>query len=322
MTQAGTADGMQDFSKLEPEFIMRCLETGGFRPTGEYQQLNSYENRVFDVRLEEHDPVVVKFYRPNRWSRQAIVDEHAFLVELKEEGLQAIAPLTQKNGLTLSQHDGLWMAIFPKHRGRIPQEFLDQDLKKIGRALALLHKVGTQRPFKHRVTMSVQEYGDPALTVLDAWVAPEVSERYLRAAESIFEFLESYLQPKDFIRIHGDCHKGNLLQSDQGFYFLDFDDCCNGPRAQDIWMLTQGNAEESEEMRAELLAGYEELVPWNDDDSILFEPLRGLRIIHYAAWIARRWEDPSFPRLFPDFGSYSYWAEETEALEKIAWSLP
>ena len=328
---------VQDFSKLEPDFIMTSLEQSGFAPTGEYQQLNSYENRVFDVKLEKAAPylpaketpesatdlsrVVVKFYRPNRWSRLAIVEEHAFLTELLAEGVEAIAPLTQKNKLTLSEYDGLWMAVFPKHRGRIPQEFLEGDLQRVGRALAQIHRIGAQRAFRHRPTMIVEDYGFPALTVLEEWVAPEVVDRYFRAAETILQFLTEMLQPEQFIRLHGDCHRGNLLHNAQGFHFLDFDDCCNGPRAQDLWMLTQGNEQETKEMREEILAGYEELVPWDDNESMLFEPLRGLRIIHYAAWIARRWEDPSFPRLFPNFGSYTYWAEETEALERIAWPL-
>jgi Ser/Thr protein kinase RdoA (MazF antagonist) len=160
--------------------------------------------------------------------------------------------------------------------------------------------------------------GWSSLDLLDSKIAPEVHSRYLHAAEDILYELEECLQPESFIRIHGDCHKGNLLHRNDEFYFLDFDDFCNGPVAQDFWMLLGGELNDD---NAELIEGYRELRDVSDRELSLFEPLRGLRIIHYAAWITKRWSDPSFPRLFPEFGTYSYWAEETEALEQIAWKI-
>lgn len=301
---------------------MTSLERAGFNPTGEYQQLNSYENRVFDVAIEGQDRVVAKFYRPGRWSAAALEEEHSFLHDLVAEGLPAVAPLTQASGATLSQHEGLWLAVFPKQRGRMPQEFLNGELRSVGRSLALLHRVGGLKPFRHRHVISSEALGWPALEDLQNWIAPEMRTRYNEAAAAILEHLDGVLDPNEFRRIHGDAHRGNLLHNGEVFYFVDFDDCATGPRAQDVWMLTQGAAEERQELLDELLAGYEELMEWDPEEEELMEPLRGLRIISYGAWIARRWQDPSFPRIFPDFTEYTYWAEETEALERIAWDLP
>jgi Ser/Thr protein kinase RdoA (MazF antagonist) len=165
----------------------------------------------------------------------------------------------------------------------------------------------------------VDTFGKPALELLQTWVGPEVRGRYFESAEKILKVLEQKLNPESFIRIHGDCHKGNLLHSGTEFYFVDFDDFCNGPEVQDIWMLTGGDSEEARTQREILLEGYEELRAFDRSTLSLQEPLRGLRLLHYSAWIAKRWKDPSFPRLFPDFNTYPYWAEEAEELEQIAW---
>ncbi|MGE0763542.1 MAG: serine/threonine protein kinase [Bdellovibrionales bacterium] len=320
---------LQEFYNLTPDLVMAGVEAAGFHPTGEYLQLNSYENRVFDVRLEkgsERERIIVKFYRPQRWSRAAILEEHFFLEELNLSGIPAIAPLPQKNRETLSVFMGLHMAAFPKFLGRMPQELSLDDLKKIGRLLARLHNVGEQKPARHRPRLDVENFGWPALEILADFVAPEMWDRYEQAAIQILQYLEDVLPQEKVLRIHGDCHRGNLLQQDnregeQGFFLVDFDDFCNGPVAQDFWMLFSGDKESLAEERDALLGGYEELRHFPSQQEKLFMPLRGLRIIHYAAWIARRWNDPTFPLIFPDYQNYTYWAEETEALERIAWSL-
>ena len=315
------------FYNLTPHQVMEAVETVGLFPTGEYIQLNSYENRVFEVKLENQPPVIVKVYRPGRWSRQSILEEHFFLQELQEATMPVIAPMVFKTlaDQSLFVHNHMLVALFPKGLGRMPQELFKEDYLKIGRRLALLHNVGQQRVAKNRPSLNVEEFGHPALDILDGWVAPEVYDRYFAAAEHILQHLYEVLPSQNFIRIHGDCHRGNLLQTDpkngeKAFFFVDFDDFVNGPVAQDFWMLFSGYEESQQELEW-LLSGYEELRHFPDEQLQLFQPLRGLRIIHYAAWIARRWEDPSFPQIFPQFKDYSYWAEETEALEKIAWSL-
>jgi Ser/Thr protein kinase RdoA (MazF antagonist) len=320
---------LTQFYNLTPDVVMAGVEAAGFHPTGTYFQLNSYENRVFDIHLEpgsDRDRVIVKYYRPQRWSRTAILEEHFFLEELGLQGIPAIAPLVQTNKETLSSYSGMFLAVFPKAVGRMPQEMSLQDLNQVGRLLARLHNVGSLHEAKSRPTLDVETYGWPALEFLHRWVAPEVWPRYQKAAEAILEYLEEHLNEDEFLRIHGDCHRGNLLQQDtrdgeRGFFFVDFDDFCMGPAAQDFWMLLSGDADTLVAEREALLDGYEELRHFPKEQERLFTPLRGLRIIHYAAWIARRWSDPSFPQLFPDYETYSYWAEETEAIERIAWSL-
>jgi Ser/Thr protein kinase RdoA (MazF antagonist) len=316
----------EDFYELTPDEVMNAVEHAGFNPTGEFTQLNSYENRVFDVRLEDKGRVIAKFYRPGRWSKQTILEEHDFLNDLKTEGLPAIAPLVLKNKSTLDIEKGILFALWPKAVGRMVDELNLDDLKKLGRTLARFHNVGEEKSAPHRPRMTAESYGWDNLEILESRVSPEVSKRYFDAAEAILESLEDSLNEKQFIRIHGDCHRGNILKTDSRessnteFFFVDFDDFCTGHPVQDFWMLLsndESTADGSEEIE-NLLAGYTEFRKFNERDLRLIPGLRGLRIIHYAAWIARRWEDPSFPRIFPQYTDYNYWAAETEALEKIA----
>ena len=339
---------LDQFYQLTPETVLRGVEAAGLATTGQYTQLNSYENRVFDIALEQElapedlgSRVIAKYYRPQRWSREAILEEHEFLLDLKAAGIPVIAPWVQKaTDSTLSEVEGLFLTLFPKALGRIPQELGLEDLKRIGRLLAQIHNLGEQKPAQHRLFLGPEDLGWPALDVLGDWVAPECWSRYHHAAVQVLDYLDDRLKYDEFIRIHGDCHKGNLLQQDRrweaatqdqelrAFFFVDFDDFCMGPPVQDFWMLFassgHGGEGERELLQAEqdsLLAGYTELRDFRASDLDLIPALRGLRIIHYAGWVARRWRDPSFPRLFPQFRDYSYWAEETEALEQIAWSL-
>jgi Ser/Thr protein kinase RdoA (MazF antagonist) len=313
------------FYNLDPEKVLQAAENEGFLTTGEFSQLNSYENRVFDIRLEQsfenHHNIIAKFYRPNRWSKESIQEEHQFLLDLQQENIPAVAPITLKSSQTLSEQYGMYVAFFPKVRGRMPQEFIGDELQQVGRLMAQVHNVGARRPAPHRPVLDTTYYGGwPTLEFLQSWIAPEIKNRYNDAAEVILNKLDQILNHKEFIRIHGDCHKGNLLHNGKQFFLVDFDDFCTGPVIQDFWMLLSGEGEEGQREREEIITGYEELrefpyhqwswVPW----------LRGLRIISYAGWIAKRWEDPSFPRLFPEFNTYRYWAEEVEALEKIAWA--
>lgn len=319
-----------DFDALQPQVILEAIERAGFRTTGEYSQLNSYENRVFDVRLEVADGapvnrVIAKFYRPNRWSEDAIADEHEFLADLEQEAIPACGPMQLRDGSTLLEHDGYLMALFPRIVGRMPDEFLAGQLKQVGRTLARIHNVGARHAANDRPYLTTEFYGWPALDRLEQYVYPELWNRYERTCTEILSKIENELEDVNFIRIHGDCHKGNLLQQASGtrdFIFVDFDDFVNGPVVQDFWMLLSGGEEDEEAIneRKEIIAGYSELrtVP---DEFHLFEPLRALRIIHYAGWIAQRWNDPFFQKIFPEFQSYNYWLDELSRLEKIARDL-
>ncbi len=321
-----------DFDALQPQLILDAIEAGGFRTTGEYSQLNSYENRVFDVRLESSsksispvDRVIAKFYRPNRWSFEAIQDEHDFLSDLEQEAIPACGPMQLANGKTILEFEGYKMALFPRIVGRMPDEFLGGQLKQVGRTLARIHNVGARHAAEHRPYLTTEYYGWPALNRLERYVYPELWNRYEQTCIDILNKIEDMLEDVSFLRIHGDCHKGNLLQQASGerdFIFVDFDDFCNGPVVQDFWMLLSGGEddEESQVERAEIVKGYEELRTLPDEFH-LFEPLRALRIIHYAGWIAQRWNDPFFQRVFPEFTSYNYWLDELSRLEKIARDL-
>lgn len=318
----------EDFYSLTPDHVLEAVELVGYRATGEFQQLNSYENRVFDVavenddRSEDHRPkrLIVKFYRPGRWSKECIEEEHLFLKDLFDEGLPAISPFKINNKQTLFKHNGMWVAIFPKSRGRMVEELSDEDLKKIGRTLARLHTIGARRIFKHRPFLSTETHGYESLHFSSNFTAPEVKNRYQEAAHEILDYLDDELDEKTFISVHGDCHKGNLLMTDPRsgpteFFFVDFDDCMTGTPVQDFWMFFSDESPE-QEIDA-FLTGYTEFRDFNESDLRLIPALRGLRIIYYSGWIAKRWEDPSFKRLFPQFLDYNHWASETEALERV-----
>lgn len=313
---------VNQFYSLTPEAIFSAVERAGWSATGEILQLNSYENRVFLIRLEgQPREIIAKFYRPQRWSLAAIQEEHVFLNELKESGIPAVAALP-----ILFETEGILTTFFPRASGRIPADLPNEELVKIGRLLARVHNVGSLKASRHRHVFDPLIMGKQALQILQPLLDPLIKERYVLAANTILEFLDHHLDRNSFIRIHGDCHRGNLLQRDvpnqpKEYFLLDFDDFGMGPVAQDFWMLCLGDEEEANDQLAALLSGYRELREFDDSDLIVLEPLRGMRIIHYAAWIARRWEDPSFPQLFPQFASSAYWLEELQSLEGIADSL-
>lgn len=313
---------ISSFFNLDPESVLKTCENAGFQPTGLFTQLNSYENRVFDIQLEGSENIIAKFYRPERWSPAAVLEEHRFLKELNEAEIPSLNPLTLKNNSTLIDSNGISVAFFPKFRGRMPQELSLQDLNRIGQLFARVHNVGAKSKAPNRPYMDTSYYGGWAtLSHLENWVVPELKSRYFPAAEDILNFIDDRFDPAEFIRIHGDAHKGNILQMQESYFLVDFDDFCNGPVVQDFWMLLSYNDETLQDEKDAFVEGYQMFREFPFHQLEWIEALRGLRIIMYAGWIAKRWDDPSFPKLFPDFGNFSYWAEEAEALEKISWNL-
>ena len=319
-----------DFDALQPQVIFDAIERAGFAATGEYLQLNSYENRVFDVRFEASkwtpepmERAIAKFYRPHRWTRAAVQDEHGFLADLGREGIPAVSPIDLIDGGTTLEYEGFVLSLFPRVAGRMPQEFLAGELKQVGRTLARIHNVGAREPAKHRPTLNAETFGWRCLPKLERYIYPELYRPYCEAAAAILEYLDDHLDPSRFLRIHGDCHKGNLLHTGKEFFFVDFDDFVNGPEVQDFWMLLSGSLDDddAEREQEQICLGYEELRALPADDWHLFAPLRGLRIISYAHWIAQRWQDPAFKQIFPNYETYNYWLEETNALERIASAL-
>ncbi len=311
------------FYDLQPNLILSTAEKHGFLPTGELIQLNSYENRVFEIKLENRDSIIAKYYRPGRWSTKTILDEHLFTSELQKESIEVASALMLKNNSTLDTIDEIHYAFFDKVRGRMVQELTLPHFKKLGRWLARLHNVGSLRQAEHRANIGpMNDNKWLHLERMLSMVAPEVVNRYENASVEIFERLDEALENFDFIRLHGDLHRGNILEDSTGeFVMVDFDDMINGPAVQDFWMLMpSSDLKDSPEFET-LIECYSELREFPYEQLELIPLLRGYRIITYAMWIMNRWQDPSFPRLFPDFGSYSYWAEETENLEKILFQL-
>jgi Ser/Thr protein kinase RdoA (MazF antagonist) len=307
----------RDFYDLQPDSVMDATEDAGFEPTGEFFQLNSYENRVFKIRLEDRSQVVAKFYRPGRWSYEQIQEEHDFLLELGAEGIEVNQPLILKNNSSILSFKGMYVSFFPLVQGRPVTELLTADWPRVGRLLARLHNVGELKEAQYRLPMTVHDHpnGWEAFDLLEKWVDPNVRSRYFTAASELLERFEDTIDERSFIRIHGDSHKGNLLQNNDQFFMVDFDDFVMGPVAQDLWMLFS-EEEDFEEEKKLFLSGYEELRHFPHEQFAWIPLLRGFRIMGYSAWIARRWEDPSFPKLFPEFNTYAYWAQETLALEK------
>lgn len=332
MKSAWGDEGTRFFFQLTPDRVIDAVESSGFRCTGRCAALNSFENRVYELELEESEEAssarrnllanrrVAKFYRPGRWTQEQILEEHAFLLELQEHEIPVVAPLAFSDGRTLHQdsESGIWYALFPKVGGRAPDEFSDDQLLQVGRLLARIHNVGAARPALHRIQLSPDSYGRTDL----AWLLQHDSipstcrSRYEDAVLALCEIADPLFKPVRQLRIHGDCHFGNLLWNQQGPFFLDFDDMVRGPAVQDVWMLTPGRDAESLRQRELLLTGYEQLREFNHFELRLVEVLRAFRIIHYSAWIAHRWDDPAFPLAFPQFGTDRYWLEETKTLEE------
>jgi Ser/Thr protein kinase RdoA (MazF antagonist) len=305
------------FYHLTPDVVIRAIEQSGFEPTGHCLALNSYENRVYDLRLEDGSHVVSKFYRPGRWSPEQILEEHGFLLELKEDEIPVCAPLLLSDGKTLHQIEGIYYAIWPRTGGRVPDELNDRELQILGRLCARIHNNGAAKKAIHRIELTGETYGLKPLAFLQAhnFLPPHCRERYARAVKEIVDIYESLSADVPFHRIHGDCHLGNLLHGSDGLFFLDFDDFLSGPAVQDVWMLVPARDREGLRQREVFLDAYRQFRDFDASWLRLIEPLRSLRYIRYAAWIAQRWDDPAFPAAFPHFGTVQYWENETADLE-------
>jgi Ser/Thr protein kinase RdoA (MazF antagonist) len=309
----------ESFYALTPERVLSAVEGEGRRATGWVFALNSLENRVYEVELEDERRVVAKFYRPGRWSRAAILDEHAFLAELDEAEVPVVRPIDLGGGATLGQlDDGIFYAVFPKVRGRAPDELDNGQLDQLGRLVARLHNVGARQIAAHRPALTPESYGTASLAVLlgGPFVPLELERRLRQAGEAIVAAATAAFVGVEAIRLHGDCHLGNLLWGSTGPFFLDFDDFLAGPPVQDLWLLAPGHDAEARQQRARLVAAYESMRRFERSSLRLVEPLRALRILRYAAWIAARWRDPAFQRAFPDFEEHTFWTREVADLEE------
>ena len=307
------------YDQLTPDCILDAMEEVGFEPTGSLLALNSYENRVYQVSLEDGSFVIAKFYRPHRWSDAAILEEHAFSDELAQQEIPIVAPLAI-NGKTLFEFNTFRFAVFPRQGGRTPELEQEETLKQLGRFLGRIHSIGASKPFIDRPKITVQNFGFDSLTFLleNNFIPSEVSANYQYAAEEALQLVSDRYEailPRN-IRLHGDCHPGNLLWRDDAPHFVDLDDCRMGPAIQDLWMLLSGSNDEMSLQFRNILEGYETFFEFDPAELALIEALRTLRILHYSAWLARRWDDPAFPLHFPWFDSPRYWEEQMLTLRE------
>jgi Ser/Thr protein kinase RdoA (MazF antagonist) len=312
------------YSDLSPETVLDALEAAGHHCDGRVLALNSYENRVYQIGIEDAAPVVAKFYRPGRWTDAAIHEEHAFSLELAAQEIPVVAPLTREGAAgareALFVHHGFRYAIFPRRGGRWPELGTATDREWVGRFLGRIHGVGRAGRFAYRAQLSVADLGRNARDfVLDGdWMPDYLATKYEDLTDSLLEEVEAQADGwggARLGRILGDCHRGNILWTDLGPHFVDLDDCLTGPAIQDIWMLLAGSQQEMRTDLVDLLKGYEQFLPFDRGELALIEPLRALRMIHYSAWLARRWDDPAFPKAFPWFAEPRYWEEHYRALE-------
>lgn len=307
------------FFALTPHKVLEAVEKAGHACNPLCYPLNSFENRVYEVELEDRTRIVAKFYRPGRWTEVQILEEHQFLADLEEAEVPVCPPLQLPNGRTLDTIDGILYCLFPRRGGRAPDEPDEELLMRLGMLTARLHNVGASRQADHRLRLNGTEFVRKSLATFRERniVPPRFVERYQRAADYIAKAIDGYLETASVHRIHGDLHHGNLLLRDDILCVIDFDDLVVGPAVQDIWLLVPGRDVESRMRREIFLEGYEQFRRFDRRTLALIEPLRGMRRIHYAAWITKRWHDPIFPRTFPQFGTEGYWDEETRDLEEI-----
>jgi len=305
------------FFRLTPDRVMHAIEQLGLNPSGRWLQLNSMENRVFSIALDDGSHIVVKFYRPERWTRQQILEEHEFLFQLQEAEVPVCAPL-RFNGESLHIIEDIYYAVWPRTGGRSIDEFTDEHLEMLGRLLARIHDVGERHAASGRPVFDATSYVYTPLEFLENknFIPAECTDQFRQAAESVATLFIEYSKGVPMHRIHGDCHPGNLLYGKEGFFFLDFDDCVTGPAVQDFWMIIQDKGAAGYRKRQIFLEGYATFSDYQPHWLKLSEILRAVRYIHYTAWIAKRWEDPSFPRAFPHFGSDGYWIQETKDLQQ------
>lgn len=309
------------YTHLQPDLILDAIESIGFQCNGSLMALNSFENRVYQVGIEDSLPLIAKFYRPHRWSDEAILEEHQFSLELLSHDIPVIAPLVSTAGQTLHYYQDFRFALFPRQGGRALELDNLLHLEWMGRLIGRLHAVGASQRFKHRLTLDVQTYGiEPYQFLLENnFIPAELKHNFCFTMDALLPKIEYCFRLAgrlDSIRLHGDCHAGNVLWNDAGPRIVDLDDCLMGPAIQDIWMLLSGQKEQVKIQLNTILDGYCEFHDYNPRELRLIEPLRTLRMIHYSGWLAKRWEDPAFPLNFPWFNTPRYWQDQLQHLNE------
>jgi Ser/Thr protein kinase RdoA (MazF antagonist) len=317
------AEAAQAYQELKPDEVLDAVESQGVLCDGRLLALNSFENRVYQVGLEEENPVIAKFYRPGRWSDAAIQEEHDFSIELDEAEVPVVPPLRNEAGQTLYRHGAFRFALFPRKGGRAPQLDDMGNLEQLGRFLGRLHAVGAAGRFEHRPALTLADYGTRSCQYLleEGFIPAELREAYESLAKDVLQRIEWCFERAGdvrMIRTHSDFHIGNILWTDQGFCAVDLDDARSAPAIQDIWMLISGDRADQTRSLHAILDGYSVFRELDPRELFLVEALRTLRLMHYYAWIARRWTDPAFPRVFSWFNTQRCWEDHILTLREQA----
>lgn len=311
-----------DYSGLTPDTLLDAVDNCGYLTDGRFLALNSYENRVYQVGIENSTPIIAKFYRPGRWTTETIIEEHEFSLALAEQEIPVIAPLII-NGTSLHSFNGYRFALFPRQGGHWPELNTQEHREWMGRFIARIHLVGASKPFVHRPVLDIDSFGYRPYQFLLAggFIPSHIEIAYRTLAEDLLQQITriySRAGNTGTIRLHGDCHPGNILWTDQGPHFVDLDDCRTGPAVQDLWMLISGDRYEMQSQLIDIMEGYMQFREFDHRELQLIEPLRTLRIMHYAAWLAQRWNDPAFPQAFPWFNTPRFWEEHVLSLREQA----
>ena len=301
------------YDLLHPDVVIDAVESAGYLSDARLLALNSYENRVYQVGIEDDTPLIAKFYRPQRWSEAQILEEHSFSLELQDADISVVAPLVDDNDTTLHTYKGFQFALFPR-RGGYPPELDNLDnMLVLGRTLGRIHGVGRAGSFEHRHTLLVTRMlSESREFLLNGFIPRDLIPAYETLTADLEQRVTAIyaeVEAEDMIRVHGDCHVGNILWRDETAHFVDLDDCCTAPAIQDLWMFLNGDRQDRQLQLSELIEGYSEFCDFDPRQIRWIEALRTMRLVNYAAWLARRWEDPAFPRSFTWFNTERYWAD-------------
>ncbi|HEY7773041.1 MAG TPA: serine/threonine protein kinase [Marinagarivorans sp.] len=312
------------FASLTPDFVLDAIESMGFISDARIYTLNSYENRVYQVGIEDSQPLIAKFYRPERWSDEQILEEHAFSAELRALDIPVVPPMVHQ-GATLFHYQGYRIALFERRGGRAPELDCDDTLYSLGQYMGRIHAAGREKPFQHRPTLTVDSFGHKSRAFLldSGFIPSSLLDAYTTITDQLLQKVTARFELIDYapVRLHGDCHPGNILWRDDRPNFVDLDDARNGPAVQDLWMLLSGEQHRQQIQLANLIEGYEMFCDFQPRELGLIESLRSLRLMHYAAWLARRWNDPAFPMHFPWFNTERYWAQHINELREQLFAL-
>ncbi len=313
----------QPFSDLTPDLIMDAVESLGYWSDGRFIALNSYENRVYQVGIEDQTPIIAKFYRPHRWSDEQILEDHRFSWQLADQELPVVPPIRDAKGTSLFHYQGFRFALYERRGGHAPELSNMDHLYTLGQLLGRIHAVGATESFQHRPSLNLDNFGRQSFALISQQHIPSsLKEAYTTLGKDVLQLMQNQLGvycqqgPINEIRVHGDCHTGNILWRDGHAHFVDMDDTRMAPAIQDIWMLLSGSREEQRGQLQELLEGYEEFNDFDMRELQLIEVYRTLRIMQHVAWVAKRWDDPAFPIAFAGFNSERFWSEHILTLRE------